>query len=295
MPRAFTLIELLVVVAIIATLLSLLLPGLAAARGEAHRAACASNARQLAMANDLYALDHAERYAPAAADVRRNLHRWHGSRARVTDAFEAAGGALTPYLDDAAPASGASVRACPAFLPVLRELERSAGQGGSPWGAATGFERAAGGYGYNRTFVGSVRAAAGGSGAEAPSQTVWTLMDDRVGSPRHRFARPAATIAFTDAGLAAGGATSGGVIEYSFAEPRFWPDGPGFRTDPSIHFRHGAAKTEAGRANVAWLDGHVSAAVRTFTWASGLYAGDPGPAGIGWTGSDDDNGLYDYD
>jgi len=44
---AFTLIELLVVVAIIAVLISFLLPALAAARNMAKRAACSSNQRQM--------------------------------------------------------------------------------------------------------------------------------------------------------------------------------------------------------------------------------------------------------
>lgn len=48
--RGFTLIELLVVVGIIAVLLSILIPALAAARGRARAAVCLSNARQLVTA-----------------------------------------------------------------------------------------------------------------------------------------------------------------------------------------------------------------------------------------------------
>ena len=299
-PRAFTLVELLVVVAIVATLASLLLPALAGARSAAQEAACASNVRQLALANDLYALDHAERYAPAAADVRRNLHRWHGSRTNVREPFHPEGGALTPYLEDVAgPHTGRSVRACPTFLPTLREL---AGQD-----AAAAFEQAAGGYGYNKSFVGSVRGAAAPAGAAPPGggagdgARVWLLLADHVGSPRHRFADPTGTVGFADAALAAGPGAA--VIEYSFAEARFWPDSPGFRADPSMHFRHppstrrgaSAAGDDGARANIAWLDGHISGERRTFTWASGVYGGDPATARIGWIGERDDNSLYDYE
>jgi prepilin-type N-terminal cleavage/methylation domain-containing protein len=55
---AFTLIELLVVVAIIAVLISILVPSLQEAREQASRITCASNIRQIHLGEVLYATDH---------------------------------------------------------------------------------------------------------------------------------------------------------------------------------------------------------------------------------------------
>lgn len=68
--RGFTLIELLVVVAIIALLISLLLPSLASAREAGRAVRCASNQRQLAIASLAHAHDHKGDYCTGAWDNR---------------------------------------------------------------------------------------------------------------------------------------------------------------------------------------------------------------------------------
>lgn len=58
--NGFTLIELLVVIAIIALLLGILMPALQAVKKKAHAAVCLSNQKQIGVAADLYANDHAD-------------------------------------------------------------------------------------------------------------------------------------------------------------------------------------------------------------------------------------------
>jgi len=272
-PRAgFTLLELLVVVAIVALLLALLLPSLGGAREAARTGVCASNQRQLAAALLLYAGDHADRAAPGAADHRANLTRWHGSRRDPSGPFLPEGGALTPYLsgDGSGPGASRAVRACPTFIGVLDRLAET-GQG---------FERAAGGYGYNNAYVGVELASAG--------PDLWRVRDDRTGSAIALFAQPDNTVVFADAAFPDALAPDA-IIEYSFAEPPFHVGFAGSRMDPSIHFRHGSRSAVA-----AWLDGHTKIRKLARTWSSGLYDPPAEEIGLGWFGEEDANSLFDF-
>ncbi len=259
---AFTLIELLVVVSIITLLISILLPGLQRAKEQARSAVCASNVRQLAIANAAYASDHSGRYCPGSPRfVTENLSRWHGTRTDTGEVFVSRRGPLVPYLG-----AGTGIRACPSF----RSAQRGVGA----------FEAGCGGYGYNQSYIGRV--------VQRRANGSFQVVTDESGVSGERVRRPGETVMFGDTAFAG---VAVGLIEYSFAEPRFSPEYLHYnaRRDPSLHFRHGR------RTRIAWCDGHVSAEQRTFTWKSVLYEGDPDRSGLGWFGPDDDNRLFDLE
>ena len=83
---AFTLIEVLVVVGIVATLASVLLPGLSRARAQAKAVVCRSNISQIMHANRYYVADYGGVYCPGASDILANLDRWHGRRDKPSEA-----------------------------------------------------------------------------------------------------------------------------------------------------------------------------------------------------------------
>jgi len=258
---AFTLIELLVVLALLSLLLTLLLPALTSARAAGHATSCLSNLRQLAIALDAYAIENRGYYAPGAPQIATlNRTRWFGSRPGPSGPFATTGGPLSDYL-----ASNQSVRRCPALLTTT-----------------LGFERNAGGYGYNNAFVGSLRS------RDPADPNRWPLATDLTGSPQARFAHPAHTLSFADAALV----TTTGVIEYSFIEPDQWPDYPGHPPDPSIHFRHGPPRTPLCQAT--FLDGHATTLPLGRTTETSIYGPSPAATNLGWPTTEQPNARFDY-
>jgi prepilin-type N-terminal cleavage/methylation domain-containing protein/prepilin-type processing-associated H-X9-DG protein len=278
--RGFTLIELVVVVSILSVLLSLLLPALAQARAQARGAVCASNIRQLFLANSGYALENDGYYAVAARDIwGANLQRWHGVRANVNEPFDPGKGPLAGYLEDG------EVRRCPGFQ--RNNYHEEAGQ------QSGNFEAGCGGYGYNDEYVGG------------RSDEYGMREGARYSARDFKIENPARTVMFTDTAFRqrlAGGVDT--YIEYSFAHPPFWHwyiqmlkfmpglSGVGVtgRPAPTIHFRH------SGFTNVSWCDGHISK--ETMDWSAPyvthaiMNKDQTAEMALGWFGPDD-NSLFD--
>jgi prepilin-type N-terminal cleavage/methylation domain-containing protein/prepilin-type processing-associated H-X9-DG protein len=264
-PGGFTLVELLSVVAILGSLATMLMPSLLAATNLTRKRVCQSNIRILQLGNQAYSAANDDFYAPGAPhmyaspgrgrDPLLNLVRWYGTRAKLTAPFTRDGGPLSPYLPSKV------VAGCPSFTAY-----------------AVGFEAGCGGYGYNNSFVGQyIRHTPAGYKTVT---TKWHLS----GNTALSFPRPSETVAFTDTALAAGS----GPIEYSFCEPPTWPLTPSVPVQPSIQFRH------MGKANVVWLDAHVSDAAMSFSLggdAESPYGVRPEEYSVGWFGPKD-NTLF---
>jgi prepilin-type N-terminal cleavage/methylation domain-containing protein/prepilin-type processing-associated H-X9-DG protein len=257
--RGFTLLELLVVLAVLAVLSLLCAGTLHYGLERSKQAKCASNLRQIQLANALYASDRGY-YASAAPDMfSANLRRWHGTRASTREPFSGTDGPLSDYLGQAR-----QIRACPAF----REYQ------GHDTSANT-FESSCGGYGYNDRGVGSL-----------VYQQGYNRQAMQRGMPPDQIKDPARTVMFCDTAFPQPYSRPEYVIEYSFAEAYHFVMGNPPRESsatamPSIHFRH------RGHANVAWCDGHISAERMTLSDGPSMEEFE-----IGWFGPPD-NSLFD--
>ncbi len=254
----FTLVELLIVITIIGILAGMLTPALISAREAARRTHCMNNMRQLYLANVMYA-DANGSYVAAAPDIfTSNLRRWHGTRNNTSEAFDAESG---PLWDDLG--KSGRVRRCTSF----RDYSKS--------DADNAFESSCGGYGYNATGVGSRTYLLG-----------YSVQAMQTGMPPAAIEQPDRTVMFCDCAFPQPyGNEPDYLIEYSFAEAYHWVFQPWteskYRSDPSIHFRHG------GKACVIWCDGHASTE-RMETKAEEHFT----DMEIGWFGPKD-NSLFD--
>jgi len=263
---AFSLVELLVVISIISLLAGILMPALSAARSQAWSTLCRSNIRQLVAANTGYAADNGGYFVAAADDMWNNsgYHRWHGSRNSLEEPFDSRKGPLADFLGDG------RVKQCPAASDFVRDKS---------W--AVNFEQGCGGYGYNMAYLGSRLWQAGYSYSDKQAYGKTTSMSE--------VARPAETLMFADTAFYQ---QAKYLIEYSFAEPRYWVSNGRVLVHseplPSLHFRH------AGRVNIGWADGHVDSRPMADYAVDSDFYGRCAKLGLGWF-EPVDNTLFDLE
>ncbi|WP_309400324.1 type II secretion system protein [Cerasicoccus maritimus] len=258
--RAFTLVELLTVIAIVGILSSILIVAVGEVRFTAQKSQSASNIRQLANANLLYANDHGE-FAPNA-DYRDITH-WHGKR--KYGKFDGTGGYLSDYLD------GGQVRICPVFKDLME--------------ASTGseFDSGTGGYGYNATYYGARQDLWNVSGSSFVNG-VYQPWFCRGNLPA-RIEDAANTVMFTSTAIVKGG----GIVETGNSVPyRTISNGKlAGQMTPTCHFRF------RGQAVVAWGDGHVTfEEPNDASTDHNAYGDDNDAHSVGWFGDTKLNGPW---
>lgn len=233
--RAVTLVEILVVLGLVALLVSLLVPGVHAAREGARSSECAARLRQLAVAAQAYATTFREVFPPAI------LHEVAGSGVRTIAwdfAHDGAGGIapgpLWSFTDDPG-----AVQQCPSFV------------GPSTFGSDpfTGFN-------YNTSFIG-----AEGSYPvpDASGALVGGWASARRGLTASQHRRPSQTALFGDGGW------KGGANKFMRSPSS------SVEMDLSMTYAGGQAFRHLGCTNVAWLDGHVSGVCQS---CPGMHATD---------------------
>ncbi len=225
--RAFTLIELMIVVAVIALLLAILLPSLAAARAQARDVKCRSNQRQLGIALNMYAGENRGSLMPLAypsEGVPRGdapVYWWGAISENCVDHTR---GFTWPYLQSDLKPEG--VYECPeqawgTYLPQGNET--------SPTST----------YGYNGYYLSS------------PSAPGWNI------SPRihpwlqvEKVREPSRVFAFADTMID----LEGELKNNALLDPPFYYVGNhrwARNESPTTSFRHNE------RTNAAFVDGHV--------------------------------------
>lgn len=243
---AFTLIELLVVVAIIALLISILLPSLSAARRSAKTIVCASNLRQVAIGWSIYAQENRDMSIAARPD-----------RLGGDDVYFVGNG--HKYRPRWLIALGAAVEIYAFNQPIRENIHQDIDNRllicpqVNDWTSERNSS-----YGYNYQFLGNARLTSDGSrfinfpvttDRLLAAETV--LAADCLGTAAD-YATNQRTANRRDG---SGELTAEGNHAYMLDPPRLTPEGDhssdGKRSAPDA--RH------AGRASFAYTDGHVSA------------------------------------
>ena len=218
--RGFTLVELLVVVAIIALLISILLPSLGVAKQLAQSADCSSNTRSLGMAVQMYVTESNEYYPAAWRAGAPESIAWCGAYYTVGGVayMDVTRGPLWPYLKQK------QITDCPNFVPVKVKYAGS--------GRISGF-------GINHQYV---------AGSPEPDPNNSGMAPWGKPAKASQIRNHAETILFADCGRF----KSGVLNEEVFIYPRYKYDGTSLNY-ATFHFRH------RDKANANFCDGHSEA------------------------------------
>jgi type II secretory pathway pseudopilin PulG len=223
----FSLVELLVSIGVIALLMSLLLPGLGRARGQAKSMTCASRLRQLALGFHAYANDY-DAYAMPTCTDRRTF--WWGQL--NSDGVDHTRGLMWPYV--AAELRERGVYECPA------QPYGTYGLQGKPSDAPADPSWITSTYGYNGYFL-------------SPAHSTWSGIGFRPWQKVCSVRRPDQVFAFADTLLSwdlTGKRLN--VNNTALLDPPYLFDGKTWQrnSSPTTCFRH------FDRAVVAFVDGH---------------------------------------
>lgn len=224
--KGFTLIELLVVISIIALLLSILMPGLQKAKGKAQQVVCQSNLKQFNLAAFLWADDNDGWVLPATWD-------WEEDKLQGIE-----GNMLYSYL--AIDQRGKGVTRCPG-LKESRSGE-ARGESGDPffqyYGGTGGNEASS--YGLNHHLV----SLDDDSWDWGPNNVHW---NEHGNIKLDKIRNPGKKIHFMDC-----------TVYLSRSD--FWANRYPGATEIDKGRRHmvGGSRSDAGKANILWVDGHVS-------------------------------------
>lgn len=257
--KSFTLIELLVVVAIIGLLISILLPTLTHARGQARIGVCTSNLRQMGIGLQFYANEWNDRFMPAYYDHTMGTSAelfWWGQRVDENGLPAASGqvdhtkGFLWPYLK--AGQQSDDVFQCPAL----------------PWGTYAEPTSTPGqitsAYGYNAYYL-------------CPPCTGWkSLIGEKPWQKTTTVQDPASVLAFADAAVDM--STELPQVSAYLDPPTIYVMDTWMTNQwPTTHFRH------QRHTAAVFVDGHG----QTFSLDQGQLADTPGAQKhlIGYIGS----------
>lgn len=248
--RAFTLVELLLLVALLAMLISILLPSLGNARAYARTAVCMTQQNQIHSGVISYVNGNMGRFA-----ARRNWGRWYDNITTKTPIHSAHANAYwgVAYADAVGRDGARELFRCPEAL----NSDMNTGSSNASLGYTDGkFED---GHVYNTYGFNGL------DNAYASAQGVLTSpfhhygVAGRPGRSQKQMRAPATTIMFQDAfeHLLDGN----GDMPWSFTQ---WSS-----IQNRENFRHNMNRA----GNVVWADGHIETVPVTHTWTAKMYAG----------------------